>query len=334
MRYEGIIRKKIIEVSYTLAISIVLLIIIFKCNEVPTHITDLRNGEARDSTQFLLESHPYSIKHLFSLHDISKEEYVYLLPSNVGRKWYSFMRNYEGAEWSDTGYDISAMDENMLLVYPDGQEICFYTKLLLSENLQTLRTFFLTEIFTFFIAVSGFNMYGLYQCLHRRRHGRSISFSKRNHLKFAVVYAMLSFVMIVLIVIICKSPVREINECSYYERGGSSMFSPYDISQTYYRMNIPPEKLSCDTIMWISNEIVEFSTMQKVPKKKTSKSLTFVKFDKNELFTNSFYTKNLVSKNRQDIRLFLLTTFLLLCIARCYIHLKALFSRQSLFMIE
>ncbi len=334
MRYEGIIRKKIIEVSYTLAISIALLFIIFKCNEIPTHVTDLRSEEMRDSTQFLLESHPYSIKHLFSLHDISKEEYVYLLPPHVGMRGYSFSRNYEGADWSDTGHDIAVKDENTLLVFPDGPEISFYTKLLLSENLQSLRTFFLTEIFTFFLAVFGSNSYGLFKCLYRRKHGRSFSFSKRAHLKFAAVYAISSVVLIVLIIIICKSPVREINECSYHESGKSSIFSPYDISQTYYRMIIPLDKLNRDTIVWSSDEIVEFSSMLNVPKKKSSKSLIFVKYNEEKAFTNNFYTKNLVSKNLQDIRLFLLTTILLLFMVRCYIHLKSSFSRRPLFLIE
>ena len=128
MKYEGVIKKKSIEVAYTLVISVCLLVAIFKCNEVPVHITDLRNGEMKDSTEFLLESYPYSISNLFALHDISKEEYSYLLPQVSGRKRYTFMRNYEGAEWSNTGHPLTIKSRDMLVVFPEHPEISFYTK--------------------------------------------------------------------------------------------------------------------------------------------------------------------------------------------------------------
>ena len=332
MKYNGIIIKNIIEVTCTLIISIVLLIVIFKCNEIPTHVTDLRSEGMRRETQFTLESNPYTIKHLFSPHDISIEEYVYLLPPDVGRTLYIFSRNYEGAEWSDTGgQDISIADRNRLLIFSNGPEISFYTKLIFSENLQAIRTFFLTEIFTFFIAIFFSNLYNLFLCLYRRKHGKSYYFSKRAHLKLSVVYSVLSVITVILIVIICKSPIRDVNDCSYHVGKEPSMFAPYDISQTYYRMKIEPSNLNCDTIVWSSNEIVKFSNMQNVPKLKSSKSLTFTQFDKSKTFTNDFYTTNLVSKNLQEIRLFLLTTILLLFMARCFVHLKASLPRYALF---
>lgn len=331
MKYNGIIIKNIIEVTCTLIISIVLLIVIFKCNEIPTHVTDLRSEDIGTTTQLTLGSNPYTIKHLFSLHDISIEEYVYLLPSNVGRRPYFFSRNYEGAEWSDTGQSLSATGEDLLFVFSNSSEISFYSKLLFSENLQTIRTFFLTEIFTFFIAILCSNSYNLFLCLYRRKHGKGYYFSKRAHLKLSVVYSVLSVIAVILIVIICKSPIRDVNDCSYHVGKEPSMFAPYDISQTYYRMKIEPSNLNCDTIVWSSNEIVKFSNMQNEPKLKSSKSLTFTQFDKSKTFTNDFYTTNLVSKNLQEIRLFLLTTILLLFMARCFVHLKASLPRYALF---
>lgn len=322
MIYKGIIRKRLLEVVITLAISIMLLIVIFKCSEVPVHTTDLRNNEMKDSTQFLLESYPYSIINLFSLHDISKEEYVYLLPQSFGGKMYAFMRNYEGAEWSETGHFISVKDYSHLLVVPDSPEITFYTKLILSENLQSIRTFFLTEIFAFFIAVLGFNLYRFFQCYYRRKHGKSYIFKRTQHLKYLFIYALLSIFVLVFIVIICKSPTKIINTCDYHEDTNSVFFKPYDISQTYYKMDVAPTAFNGDTIKWSSKEIVEFSSMQKSSKIKSSKSLVFVNFDKNKPFKNDFYTKNLVSKNLQDIRLFLLTTIFLLFFARICVHLK------------
>ncbi len=276
----------------------------------------------KDSTEFLLESYPYSISNLFALHDISKEEYSYLLPQVSGRKRYTFMRNYEGAEWSNTGHPLTIKSRDMLVVFPEHPEISFYTKLLLSENLQTIRTFFLSEVFTFFIAILGFNLYELFQYHYRRKHGVSYSISKRSHLKLSGIYASLSMVIIVIIVIICISPTRIITVSNYRETVEPSLFKPYDISLTYYKMAIEPDNLLNDTIVWSSNEIVEFSSMQQPHGVLSSKSLSFTHFDKNTSFKNEFYTKNLVSKNLQDIRLFLLTTFLLLFIARWFVHLR------------
>ena len=278
----------------------------------------------KDSTSFMLETYPYSMKNLFSLHDISKEKYKYLLPEKYNES-YAFIRNYEGAEWSETGHSVNIKDYDLMLVYPDFPEISFYTKLVLSENLQTIRTFFLTECFTFLLAVLGFCFYELFWCIYRRKYGKSFYLSKTGHLKLFTGYALLSLVTILTIIVICKSPTKEINTCDYHETTKFAWFKPYDISQTYYRINIAADKIIADTIIWSSDEIVEFSAMQHPAQIISGNSLKFINCDRLAPFKNDFYTKNLESKNVQEIRLFLLTTIFLLFMARCYIHLKSFF---------
>lgn len=326
MRYVGAIRKKTIQVIYTFLAFSFMVILLFKCNEIPLNIVDLRSNEMKDSTQFVLDSNPYSFYTMFSLHDISKKEYRYLLPENYKINKYSFQSIYQGTQWSRTGHSLEFPGSDTFLVFhPDFPEISFYTKYFLSENLQSIRSFFLTEICTFFFAIFCLYAYELFQLHYRQKYGRSYNVSRKSHLKISAWYALSSVIVILLIIVICKSPTRTITSPNYHASSSYNFFMPYDISQTYYHFNISSEDLKSDTILWSSDEIVEFSQIGYGQYVQSRNSVTFTGYKKSEPFITSFYTKNLVSQNIQDIRLFFLSTIWLLIVARCFVHLKLYF---------
>jgi len=322
MNYSGIIRKTHIEITLSILFLTLLMIVIFMCNTISVNVIDLRNDRMKDSTQFYLESYPYSIRHLFRLHDISKAEYIYMLPEDYPQKDYFFIRNYEAAEWSRTGNQNEMPGMQMLWVKPESPVIRFYNKLFLSENLQSIRTFFLTEIFTFFLYILGQKLLKLSMIKYRMKNGRSFIFKSKDYLNISGLYAFLLFSSIIILIVICQSPTKEINDIKYKEKPSFSILKPYDISQTYYHMNILPEKLTGEPIEWRSNEMVEFSAMPISPNLISSNSIYFSDYDKTQPFINVFYTKNLVSKNIQDIRLFFVTTMLLIFFARLFVNIK------------
>ena len=245
-----------------------------------------------------------------------------MLPEPLHDKQYTFVRNYEGVEWSKTGHPLEFNDMEILWVKPDYPIIRFYNKLILSENLQTIRTFFLTEVFTFFLYILGIKLYKFAMCIYRRKYGCKYIFKRNSHLKLSGLYIILSIILTFLLATICQSPTIEINDIQYQENHRFSFFKPYDVSQTYYHMNIPPGNLTGEPIVWTSNEIIEFSTNSTIPCNISSNSMKIFEYDKKQTFVNDFITKNLVSKNIQDIRLFLVTTILLVMIARFFIHMK------------
>ena len=322
--YEFLLIQNYIKVFSSLLICLITMILIIMCNQIPRIEIDLTDKKYQNTEVIDISLHnPNSFWTFFVLRDISKAEYFITMPDGRGEKDYFFQNRYDGVEFYGEDSFSEQSSSSFILLNNSKKHISFYTKFFKSESKQSIRTFLLTEIFTFFLAVLGLRLYSLYQYKYRKKYGHSRMFDKRDHLKFLISYSILSIICLIFIFIICKSPTIVIDSSHYYRNIKNPVLMPYDISKTYYSYNINTKNLSLnDTITWESSEFVEFSNIYPKPELKTANSVGFI-VNSNDLgsFETNFCTINYESNNIQEIRLFLLTTIFLLLLSRIGAHL-------------
>ena len=282
---------------------------------------------------------PNKFSTYFEWHDLSFTEYRFRYASPIeksdvkkGMVWVQRQPDFSQHRNGLNVVEISPIDGGeeiswgyMAAIIPLGQQLCFYTKNLVAENLQMIRSFFLTEIVLFFFVLLCREVYKLLQGAFRHRAffrnrlfgGKATNISMMACLLMSVICALLLWIINIV-------PVNEINQEIYQEETGASFFALHDISAAYQHIKIPSVNRSSDKIEWSSNEIIELvpddivSDQDKVG----AKSICFRSFSREEDVDVLFYTQYLQSSNYQEIRLLILTTLLLFFLERSVYFLR------------
>lgn len=202
------------------------------------------------------------------------------------------------------------------IIFVDGyrkKDVNFFTKNVSGENIQFIRNFFLTELLCFLFA---FILSELYSIWRTRQH----LYGKRHYIKSRCPFAKLAIygalVIACVIVIIRFNTIKtvEVHSDRYTMDLSGELFTMYDISCRAFHYDLSKENIQSDEIVWSSTEIVDFPSMTPAPQATLNRAVFQV--DKDGGFHHDFITENLVSKNYQDMRIFIVSTFLALFFAR------------------
>ena len=327
LKYQNSIKKEYFKVV-TAALAVVLIMsIIFLNNRIPHFEIDLNEVATPETNRFEIDTHnPYSLKSFFLPYDLSISSYTYILNDKADEKqMYAFQNPYEYCDfYTEYNVDDDLTDPRALVIFPEEKvtSISFFAKFLTSEDLQSFRTFFYSEVFAMLLAVLGIRIYKLQNLRYRQKLGKSISFGNKVRKRIIASYCILSILTFIIIILISRIQTIEIHENTFkQDNNWFTFFKPYDISRSYYQFHVKLSD-SSNTIRWESADIVEFRDFSRKPEVKTSKLIEFHPLYSSSGFHVSFNTKNLVLHNLQEIRLFILSTFLLLFIVRLSVHVK------------
>ena len=305
--------------------------ILFLCSQIPLIEKDIPPTHNEQTPVDLDSKNPNKLGNLFILHDLSKAEYKLNYPSG---KWKTlwikgalsdratcFAVSFSAVEGAVGVADI----KDIMAITPTSDDISFYTKNIISENMQMIRNLFLTEIILFLFAMLGYEGYKLLTSVFIDwRYLRSTRDRKSTFKKSMIFYLLMSLLSCILLYCINIVPVNHISSEKYTQKSGGSFFSLYDISCAYQHIQIPSSSRTTNSVEWTSGEIIEF-----VPEHITTlknivgpKSIKFTDVPMNMDVDVTFYACNLQSANYQEIRLFILTTLLLFFLQRSYFYFR------------
>lgn len=317
--------------------------LLFLSSQIPCHEQELDATKENDIS--LEGDDPNLFSTYFKWHDLSLTEYrfnytkpVTLSDENKGVIFVHRDPDYNQHKNGLNVVEISPVDDGiefswgyLAAIIPLGQQLCFYTKNLVADNLQMIRSFFLTEIVLFLFALLCREIYKLLQGICRdKSFFRQRLFGGAQTKTSMSICLFLSITCAFLLWIINIVPVNEIKTESYYEGNQRSVFALYDISSAYNHINIPSSNRTSDEIVWSTNEIMELIPNDIVQEhdKIGAKSIRFKSYGKDENVDILFYTQYLQSSNYQDIRLLILTTLLLFFLERSVYYLRKIKIRQ------
>ena len=324
---------KVVLLSIALA---ALLGLMLKNCRIKHYQVELNKVDKPEGNRLVIEkTNPYKFTSFFIPYDLSVSSYTYIFEDDGSEmQYYGFQSGDELTEYNLVS-DVFHSDTNPMaltvavLSWDMPKPVSFYTKFLRSEDVQSFRTFFYSEVFALLLAILCNSIWKLFNYYYRRNNGRSILINERTHIRLLLLYLVLTVLLINLIFIISHVHTYDVKEKQYTARSGwTQLFMPYDISRSYYNINTTLSEDSRDTIVWKTNELVAFKDINKKPKIKTLSSIEFHPLYDSDGFHGSFYTENFHSKNLQETRLFLLTTLVLLVIARMVIHIVKVFKSK------
>ncbi len=216
--------------------------------------------------------------------------------------------------------EISDFDDETLIYQNFGDDtffiysyrhknVSFYTKNVSGENIQFIRNFFLTEILCFLFVFILYEIYNAWRTL-RYFHGKRHYYICHHKLWELSAYGFLIVVCIIVIIRFNTIKVVNVSTDHYCMDLSGELFSMYDISCRAFHYDLQKKDIHNGEIVWSSTEIVDFPLM--TPKPKTTINTAVFKPDKDGNFKHDFITENLVSKNYQNMRIFILSTLLAL----------------------
>lgn len=195
----------------------------------------------------------------------------------------------------------------------------FYVKPLKSEDLQSIRNFFLTEILAFFIAVLALRIKSYIRQKITAKQRKGTLNLRRIHINLMRIGIFITIsLMFVIYIISMPATCKIINTLNYNAENDVSIFKPYDISRIYYQYNV--FKWRDSSITWKDNkELVEFSQLPEEFQDEPNGFTTWHNL-KEGPYNFNFYVDFLESRNVQDIRLFLATTLLIIIISATFMQ--------------
>ena len=332
---KNIIKSRGIRVLGFCSLLGVFIYLLLLCCKIPYVEKEVPPTTEGPITVELEARNPNSLRNMLTLHDLSKTEYELNFPYYKETVHpFSIIEKYDSltpeasriaVSFSEIEGGQSTSFKEMIMVMPQSNKIRFYTKNVMSDNIQMIRNFFLTEIILFLLALFGREVYKLVtdifnerRFLHQRVFG--ISTSKRT----MMFYLALSMITVSFIILINRVPHNQVFTENVAQTSLNSFFSPYDISCAYHHLTIPSSNRSSDTIAWSSNEIVEFvpQTFKYFTSIVGPKSVMFKNVPMDRDFNITFYTRYLQSSNYQEVRLFILTTLLLFFLERSFFYFR------------
>ncbi len=309
--------------------------ILFMCSKIHVNHMSIELTDEKSREVYISERNPNALSSFFLLRDLSKEEYVYQINKNNNSiKGISFGLRYDknAQETFALSNSFSGIDggfeagfNEILFVWPTSEKVNFYTKNIVAENLQMIRSFFLTEIILFLFALFLRELYQLQRVvLLRKSVSKKILYSKQYAFRGVMFTSIMSLVLIVVLYFINIVPENIINVESFKQESSSCVFAMHDISCTYQHFIIPSTDRTRESIQWEANEIVEFKPEElvKFNCKSGAKRIDFSQISLDVPIDIRFLTKNLQSANYQEIRLFVVTTLLLFFLERCFVYMR------------
>lgn len=227
-------------------------------------------------------------------------------------------------QYIDDVVEFSSLDKENAPNLPFGDDVIFingykkkdvhfFTKNLSGENMQFIRNFFLTEILCFLFAFILSEFYGIWKA-HKHLRGKRHYLKHHRPLVEMVIYGFLIIACIIVILRFNTIKTVDVRTDHYTMNLSGELFSMYDISCRAFRYNLSKEDIHNGEIVWSSTEIVDFPPMSPEPKATLNQAV--FQADKDGGFHHEFITENLVSKNYQDMRIFIVSTLLTLFFAR------------------
>lgn len=309
--------------------------ILFLCCQIPYIEKSVPPTTEGPITVELETKNPKSLRNMLTLHDLSKTEYALNYPYyNETEHPFSIIEKYDSltpetsriaVSFSEIGGGQSVSFKEMVMVMPQSDKIRFYTKNVVSDNIQMIRNFFLTEIILFLLALFGREVYKfITDIFSERRFLHQRVFGRRTSKRAMFFYLALSLVTSSFLIFINRVPHNQVFTEKNPQISKNSFFSPYDISCAYHHITIPSSTRSTDTIEWSSDEIVEFvpQTFNYYTSIVGPKSVVFKNVPLDKDVNIAFYTRYLQSSNYQEVRLFILTTLILFFLERYLFYFR------------
>lgn len=317
---------------------IVVLVFYQRTNQIEHVIFD--SDAQIDSTRYEVDNNLIIIKS-----PMVSNIYSYFRPKDLSKTIYTinfsdkpFLNRHEvWMRYMDDVVEFSPFDNTESINVPIGDDVLFiegnkhkdvhfYIKNVSGENIQFVRNFFLTEILCFlFISILSelFGIWRTWRHLQMKYH-----YIKRRHpLWELAVNSMLVLVCIIVIIRFNTIKTVYVKDDQYTMDLSGEWFSMYDISCRAFHYDLSRENIHNGEIVWSSTEIVDFPPM--TPEPKVTLNQAVFKADKDGGFHHDFITENLVSKNYQEMRIFIVSTLLALFFTRFVsVGYKFFFHRQ------
>lgn len=312
--------------------------LLYLCCQIPCVEQELNPKEKNDIS--LDGDNPNNLSTYFKWHDLSKTEYrfQFISPVQVSDE-NNRVSVYREPDFNQHGNGLNVVEISPVeggleasfgyfaFIIPMGQQMCFYTKNLVAENLQMIRSFFLTEIVLFLFALLCREFYKFVHGIFRNKSFfRCQLYGGKQTMMSMAICIFMSIVLASLLWLVNIVPVNEINQESFHETDKASFFAPYDISAAYQHICISSANRISNEIVWNAKEIVEIKPNDIIRKndKIGAKSLYLKSYSKDEDIDLLFYTQYLQSTNYQEIRLLILTTLLLFFLERSVYYFRIL----------
>lgn len=332
---ETLIRERAIRASVYLLFLLLSSYLLFLCDQIPLIEKEVEKTNEDQVSVELKAPNPYKKTNFFTFRDLSTTEYILNYPYNPEKiqfvsisesfptpvaEEYGITTSYSNVKGGDA-IDLSGE----LVVHPHSDKIHFYTNNVVAENTQMIRNFFLTELILFLLALLGKEAYKMLSDIFSdKTYFRERVFGVKSAQMHMMTYLALSLLSGILLYCINIVPENMVTTNNYEQKSGGSWLALHDISCAYQHLLIPASSCNDGKVNWESGEIVKFvpETFKPIDCEIGPKSISFTKFEKGKDVDIKFYTRYLQSSNYQDVRLFVLTTFLLFFLERSFFYLR------------